>query len=80
MHFSNLIGGGGVVSNVQDMGVSTYKGRIFYYHPGMGDGMNSINLIFPKEKITITVIRNVFPPNVSSNEIAMLAADYIFED
>jgi len=118
MHFSNLIGGGGVVSNVQDMakwgmalisgknlpinyreiwkpvllnsgestdyglgmGVSTHKGRTFYYHPGMGDGMNSVNLIFPEEKITITVIRNVFPPNVSSNEIALLAADYIFED
>jgi CubicO group peptidase (beta-lactamase class C family) len=118
MHFSNLIGGGGIVSNVQDMakwgmalisgknlpvnytniwkpiflnsgestgyglgmGVSEYKGRSFYYHPGMGDGMNSVNLIFKKEKITITVIRNVFPPKVSSNEIALLAADYLFED
>ncbi|MFC0876984.1 serine hydrolase domain-containing protein [Saccharicrinis sp. FJH2] len=118
MHFSNLIGGGGMVSNVRDMaqwnmalvsgrslppnytdiwkpvllnsgestgyglgmGVSSYKGRTFYYHPGMGDGMNAINLIFPSEEITITVIRNVFPPRVSSNEIALLAADFLFED
>jgi D-alanyl-D-alanine carboxypeptidase len=118
MHFSNLIGGGGIVSNVRDMakwnmallsgnhlppnyqelwnpvllnsgestgyglgmGVSTFKGRVFYYHPGMGDGMNAVNLIFPAEEITITVIRNVFPPQVSSNEIALLAAEYLLDE
>lgn len=117
MHFSNLIGGGAVLSNVQDMvkwnqallsgqnlpdnykdiwksnilnsgestgyglgmGASTYKEKTFYYHPGMGDGMNAINLIFPEDEFTITVIRNVFPPKVSSNEIALFAADYLFD-
>ena len=118
MHFSNLIGGGAVISNVQDMakwnmalisgqnlpknysdiwkpiplnsgestgyglgiGVSSFNGKTFYYHPGTGDGMSAINLIFPEDEITITVIQNVYPPKVSSNEIALTAAEYLFEN
>jgi CubicO group peptidase (beta-lactamase class C family) len=118
MHFSNLIGGGGIVSNVQDMakwnmallsgeklpdnyeqlwesillksgestgyglgiGNNEHNGHRFYYHPGMGDGMNSVNLIFPDDDITITVIRNVHPPMVTSVEIALLIADNLLEN
>jgi len=118
MHFSNLIGGGAIVTNVQDMskwcmallsgknlppnyqkiwepnmlnsgesfsyglgmGSSTFQNRTFYYHPGMGDGMNSVDLIFPEEEISITVIRNVFPPKLSSNDVAFLAAEYLFKE
>lgn len=116
MHFSNLIGGGGIVSNAQDMtkwnrallsgenlpsnykklweptplncgdsinyglgiGISDYNGNLFYYHPGMGDGMNSINLIFPEQEFTITVLRNVSKPKFSSKQIALLASEYLF--
>jgi CubicO group peptidase (beta-lactamase class C family) len=118
MHFSNLIGGGAVISNARDMakwcmalisgqnlpdnytdlwkpvllnsgestgyglgmGVNNHDGRTYYYHPGMGDGMNSVDLIFLEEEMSITVIRNVHPPIVNSNEIALMAADYLFED
>jgi CubicO group peptidase (beta-lactamase class C family) len=117
MHFSNLIGGGAVISNARDMakwgmalvsgnnlpdnytdiwkpillnsgesteyglgmGVSSYQDRTFYYHPGMGDGMNAVNLVFPDDEISITVIRNVHPPKVTSVDIALLAADFLFE-
>jgi CubicO group peptidase (beta-lactamase class C family) len=116
MHFSNLIGGGGIVSNVRDlskwgmallsgnklpetykklwnpvflnsgestgygfgMGKNEYEGIPYYYHPGMGDGMNSINMVFPDQKISITVIRNISSPKVSSKEIALLTARYLF--
>ncbi|MDQ7797897.1 MAG: serine hydrolase domain-containing protein [Candidatus Edwardsbacteria bacterium] len=115
MHFSNLIGGGGVISNSRDMakwemallsgkklpqnyqklwepillnsgkstdyglglGVSDLDGKKFYYHPGMGDGMNSIDLIFPDYDLTITVIRNISKPKHSSNDISLLAAKYL---
>ncbi len=118
MHFSNLIGGGGIVSNARDlsewgmallsgnklpetypklwkpvllnsgesteygfgMGKNEYEGISYYYHPGMGDGMNSINMVFPDQKISITVIRNVSSPKVSSKEIALLAARYLFKE
>jgi len=118
MHFSNLIGGGSMVSNVQDMakwgmalvsgknlpanykkiwesvllnsgestgyglglGVNHVNGKEFYYHPGMGSGMNSIFLIFPEEKISITVIRNMSKPKVSSKEIALTAAQFLFPE
>ncbi|MDA3904789.1 MAG: serine hydrolase [Bacteroidales bacterium] len=114
MHFSNLIGGGGIISNASDMakwgmallsgeklpknyqklwepillnsgesieyglgmGISDFEGKRFYYHPGMGSGMNSINLIFPNYDLTITVIRNISKPKHSSLEIALLAAKY----
>ena len=117
MHFSNLIGGGGIISNVQDMakwnmalvsgknlpanyrllwepvllnsgestnyglgmGISEINGETFYYHPGMGSGMNSINLIFPERKMTITVIRNISAPSVSSKDIALMAVDYLID-
>lgn len=117
MHFSNLIGGGSIISNVQDMakwnkalltgnhlpenyksifdpillnngentdyglglGKSDHNGRTFYYHPGQGDGMNAINLIFPDEEVSITVIRNMSKPKVSSNIVALMAADYLFK-
>ncbi|MEE4257228.1 MAG: serine hydrolase domain-containing protein [Bacteroidales bacterium] len=115
MHFSNLIGGGSVVSNIHDMaiwgialtsgnklppnfqtiwksnklnsgeetgyglgmGTNSIEGKTYYYHPGMGDGMNSVNLIFPQEKISITVIRNVSTPEVKSMEAALIAAQYL---
>ncbi len=118
MHFSNLIGGGGVISNSRDMakwemallsgkklpqnyqkiwepillnsgkstdyglglGISDFDGRKFYYHPGMGDGMNSIDLIFPDYDLTITVIRNVSKPKHSSNNISLLAAKYLLQN
>ncbi len=112
MHFSNLIGGGSIVSNSMDiakwcmalvsgeslpadykllwepvrlrsgevidyglgMGISELDGRRFYYHPGMGDGMNSIDLIFPAEEVTINVICNDSNPAHTSKDIALLAA------
>jgi CubicO group peptidase (beta-lactamase class C family) len=115
MHFSNLIGGGAIISNVQDMakwcmallsgknlpenyqklwepvllnsgesteyglglGISDYEGIKFYYHPGMGSGMNSIDLIFPDQNISISVIRNISTPKVPSKDIALLAAKYL---
>lgn len=115
MHFSNLIGGGSVISNSKDMskwcralisgkklpknyrtiwdpvilnsgastdyglgmGLGDLDGKKFYYHPGMGDGMNSVNLIFPDYDLTITVIRNISKPKHSSNDIALLAAKYL---
>jgi len=118
MHFSNLIGGGGIISNVDDMakwgialcsgnqlpknyaqiwktnylnsgeetwygfgmGQNEYKGKSYYYHPGMGDGMNAVNFIFPDDKISITVIRNVSEPEVTSVAMAELAMDYLFFD
>jgi CubicO group peptidase (beta-lactamase class C family) len=114
MHFSNLIGGGGIISNVSDlgkwcsallnghnlpsnykllwdtgylnsgekteyglgMGISSYRGMPFYYHPGMGSGMNSINLIFPEEDLAVVEIRNISKPKFSSKEIALFLVDY----
>lgn len=116
MHFSNLIGGGSIISNSRDiakwtmallsgknlpgnyeklwdqtllssgepigyglgMGISETKGKTFYYHPGMGDGMNSIDLIFPDDDVTVNVIRNDSDPKHTSREIALLAAAYLF--
>lgn len=116
MDFSNLIGGGGIVSNVTDMtkwanalltgenlpknykdmwvpallnngqsteyglgvGISEHKGHVFYYHPGMGSGMNAVNLIFPEENLSITVIRNMSKPKVTSINIALKAVEYLF--
>jgi len=113
IHFSNLIGGGAIVSNINDMGkwcqalltgkhlpenykllwstghlntgektdyglgmgISIHNDMIFYYHPGMGSGMNSVNLIFPEQNFAVTVIRNISKPELSSNDIALLAAD-----
>lgn len=118
LHFSNLIGGGSIISNARDiakwnmallsgtnlpanyeqlwepvllnsgestnyglgMGISEFNGEPFYYHPGMGSGMNSINLIFPERKVTITVIRNISSPSVSSKDIALLAINYLFDE
>ena len=115
MHFSNLIGGGGVISNAGDlakwgmalisgdrlpanyrllwqpillnsgvsteyglgMGISDFEGKTFYYHPGMGSGMNSLNMIFPDDRLSITVIRNVSKPTHTSKDIAFLAAKYL---
>lgn len=115
MHFSNLIGGGSLISNSQDMakwgmalisgenlpknyqllwnpillnsgesteyglgmGVEKFNGIIFYYHPGMGSGMNSINLIYPDFDLTINVIRNVSSPKFSSKDIALMASEYL---
>ena len=116
MHFSNLIGGGSIISNVEDMakwgialisgdklplnyqeiwksnvlnsgeptgyglgmGQNSYKNKSYYYHPGMGDGMNSVNLIFPEDKITISIIRNVSKPYLKSMDAALIATDYLF--
>ena len=116
MHFSNLIGGGNVISNVSDMGIWTkalitgqnlpsnyqllwqsntlnngeetgyglglginsFMDKTYYYHPGMGDGMNAVDIIFPEEKITITVIRNISKPEFSSIEAALSVAKVIF--
>jgi CubicO group peptidase (beta-lactamase class C family) len=116
MDFSNLIGGGSIISNVKDMakwgialisgdklpsnyreiwksnllnsgeqtgyglglGVNVYKDKSYYYHPGMGDGMNSVNLIFPEDKITINVIRNISKPKLKSMEVALMVTEYLF--
>jgi CubicO group peptidase (beta-lactamase class C family) len=118
MHFSNLISGGGIISNVSDMskwGIAlitgaqlpsnymkiwettylnsgeptsyglglaenSYKEKSYFYHPGMGDGMNSVNFIFPDDGITITVIRNVSNPKLTSVEVAQMATEYLFFD
>ncbi len=115
MHFSNLIGGGGVVSNTQDMakwgvallsgnhlpgnyqklwdpvllnsgesteyglgmGLNEFEGKKYYYHPGMGSGMNSVNMIFPDDNLTICVIRNISKPKFSSVNIALMAAEIL---
>ena len=117
MHFSNLIGGGAIISNVRDMslwsrallsgvnlpenyqqlfeptllnsgesigyglgiGQNEHHGKLFYYHPGMGDGMNSVNVLFPDEKITINVIRNISKPSLTSIEVVTMAADLLFD-
>ena len=117
MHFSNLIGGGAVVSNVRDMakwgialnsgdhlprnyktiwesnvlntgeetgyglgmGNNEHHGKSYYYHPGMGDGMNSVNLIFPDDKVSITVIRNMSSPKLNSVNVALMATEYLFD-
>jgi len=39
--------------------------------------MNSVNLIFPDYDLSITVIRNVSKPKVSSVEIALSAAGHL---
>ena len=116
MHFSNLIGGGNIITNAGDMakwgmalisgdklprnykkiwqsnrlnsGEETgyglglagneYNGKPYFYHPGMGDGMNSVNFIFPEDGITVTVIRNQSKPKLTSVETAQLATDYLF--
>ncbi|PLX00400.1 MAG: hypothetical protein C0593_01035 [Marinilabiliales bacterium] len=116
MHFSNLIGGGNVISNVSDMGIWTnalingnnlpsnyqllwksntlnngeetgyglglginsFMDKTYYYHPGMGDGMNAVNIIFPEEEIAITVIRNMSKPEFTSIEAALSIAKVIF--
>ena len=117
MDFSNLIGGGGIISNAQDinkwnealltghglpqnyqelwnpillnngesnnyglgMGVSSHQGYPFYYHPGMGSGMNSINLIFPDQSLGVVIIRNVSKPKYSSVQIALTIADLLIK-
>ena len=117
IHFSNLIGGGGIISNARDMhqwnnallnghhlpknyqklwesillnngsstnyglgmGISSHQGHPFYYHPGMGSGMNSINLIFPEQQMGIVIIRNVSNPSLSSVQLAMMIADLLIE-
>lgn len=116
MHFSNLVGGGNIITNAKDMakwgialisgnklprnykkiwesnklnsgeetgyglgmGNNAYNGKPYYYHPGMGDGMNSVNFIFPEDGITVTVIRNQSEPKLNSVEIAQLAAEHLF--
>jgi len=116
--FSNLIGGGNIISNVCDMakwnnalltgnnlptnykdlfistklnsgestgyglgiGHNTYNDIEYYYHPGMGAGMNSINMIFPTENISICVIRNIFPSRQTTNEIAFKICEIIFSN
>jgi D-alanyl-D-alanine carboxypeptidase len=116
MHFSNLIGGGSIITNAEDMakwgialisgeklpanykeiwksntlnsgeqtgyglgmGENSFKNKSYFYHPGMGDGMNSVNFIFPEDGITITVIRNVSKPSFNSIEAALMATEYIF--
>lgn len=115
MHFSNLIGGGGMISTALDiskwnrallcgknlpenyreiwksntlnngeetgyglgMGNNEYKGISYYYHPGMGHGMNSVNFIIPKDNVAITVIRNMSKPELNSIKIATMAMDYL---
>ncbi len=117
IHFSNLIGGGSIISNVNDMskwgialitgnnlpsnykelwtssvlnngqetgyglgmGNNNFNGIPYYYHPGMGSGMNSTILIFPNEEISITIIRNVFPSDLRAKEIAEIINSIIFE-
>ncbi|MFN2233943.1 MAG: serine hydrolase domain-containing protein [Anaerolineales bacterium] len=117
MHFSNLIGGGSVVSNVTDlakwgnalltgdhlppnyremwrsnqlsngeptyyglgMGIDSLEGERYYYHPGMGNGMNSIHVIYPDHHLNINVIRNVSTPKHTSKEISeMIARGLLF--
>lgn len=117
MHFSNLIGGGSLVSNVTDlakwdealltgrqlppnyqelwspnklsngestdyglgMGIDNLDGERYFYHPGMGSGMNSINVIYPEHKLAINVIRNVSTPKHTSKEISeMIARSLLF--
>jgi CubicO group peptidase (beta-lactamase class C family) len=118
VHFSNMIGGGGVLSNVRDMmkwnkallsgrklpdnyktiwdpvvlnngdtisyglgmGENAHNGHAFYYHPGTGDGMNAVNLVFPVENISIVVIQNVHPPKIQSIQAARMACDYLFPE
>lgn len=117
MHFSNLIGGGGMVSNVTDlgkwadalltgkglppnykelwlsgvlnngdstgyglgMGVSEHQGIPFYYHPGMGSGMNSINLIVLDAQLSITIIRNISKPKLTSVNVALLVMSLLID-
>jgi CubicO group peptidase (beta-lactamase class C family) len=117
MHFSNLIGGGSIVSNVTDlakwadalltgknlppnyqdlwqanhlangesteyglgMGSDSLDGEVYYYHPGMGSGMNSINVIYPAHQLNINVVRNVSTPTHTSKEISeMIARGLLF--
>jgi D-alanyl-D-alanine carboxypeptidase len=118
MHFSNLIGGGSIVTNTRDiarwdyalltgnglpanykemfkpvslqngeeisyglgMGITEFEGKKLYYHPGMGDGMSSINLIFPDYKLDITVIRNVSGTPFSSVDLGLLVAHYFLPE
>lgn len=118
MHFSNLIGGGGIITCIKDMarwgialvtgdhlppnfkllwqpnllntgestgyglgmGVNDFQGKCYYYHPGMGSGMNSVNMFFPDYAMTITVIRNLSKPKHTSHEIALLAAEYLMNE
>jgi CubicO group peptidase (beta-lactamase class C family) len=117
MHFSNLIGGGSIVSNVTDlakwgnalltglylpsnyqelwaanhlangesieyglgMGSDSLDGEIYYYHPGMGSGMNSINVIYPAHQLNINVVRNVSTPTHTSKEISEMIARRLLE-
>ena len=60
------------------MGNNEYNGKPYYYHPGMGDGMNSVNFIFPEDGITVTVMRNQSEPKLNSVETAQLATEYLF--
>lgn len=116
LHFSNMIGGGSILSNVRDMakwnralltgqnlpvnhqmiwdpvilnngdtvtyglgmGQNMINGHYFYYHPGTGDGMNAVNLVFPEEKISIVVIQNVHPPKIASVQTALMACEHLF--
>lgn len=121
MHFSNLIGGGSIISNSRDLAkwtmalisgkslptnykkiwnpvllnsgeyttpykyglgliISKYNGKTFYWHPGEGDGMNSVDLIFPDQKISINVIQNTSSTKIDSYHIALMAAKYLFHN
>jgi D-alanyl-D-alanine carboxypeptidase len=116
MHFSNLIGGGSIISNVRDMarlanalitgtglpgnyraamqpimlnsgkpvpyglglGITDLNGNKMIYHPGQGDGMDAMMLVFPDQKLTITVIRNISgEKDSSSKNIALRTAELL---
>jgi hypothetical protein len=44
---------------------------------GMGDGMNAVNMIFPSEDLSITVIRNVSTPKINSIQVALMALEHL---
>ena len=60
------------------LGISEFNKQVFYYHPGMGSGMNSINLIIPDQDFSITIIRNISKPKLSSVQIALMSLEYLF--
>jgi hypothetical protein len=67
---------GQVIDYGLGMGITNFEGKRLYYHPGMGDGMNSINLLFPEYNLDITVIRNVSGAHMSSADTGLLVAHY----
>jgi hypothetical protein len=61
------------------MGIDSLEGERYYYHPGMGSGMNSIHVIYPDHHLNISVIRNVSTPKHTSKEISeMIARGLLF--